>query len=120
MATHSFVSIVQMPPADCARCTRPTFWKGTPELFRPENAVTYSGCRDLCGSCYRHLRRYNRDGLANYPRQTRKGTDVYDEYEFLKTTGITGKQDAARLIGMSLEAFERAIHRVTIRKEIAA
>lgn len=111
MAKHRFVCILLLPPPDCAHCKRYTVWNGTPHRFRPEGAIHYSGCRDLCGSCYRHLRVNDPDKLTSYPRHTRKILDVHEEYQFLVSQGATSIEDAARIIGMTPVALDRALYR---------
>lgn len=111
MAKHTFVSIVLLPPPDCARCKCVTYWKQTPRRFRPEGSGSYSGCRDLCGSCYYHLRRYDPDGLSAYPRRNRRCLDLRDEVEFLATQGVTEVVAAARILGIAPLSLERALYR---------
>lgn len=115
MAKYVFVNILFLPPPDCVRCERHTVWHGTPAQFKPEGAVSWGGCRGLCGSCYHHLSEYNPDGLADYPRRNRRSLDVYEEFEFLKSQGPVTKEKAASVIGVTLRAFELAIQRAQIR-----
>lgn len=108
---HHFVCILFSPPPDCARCERYTVWNGTPQRFRPEGSIAYSGCRDLCGSCYRHLRMFDPDELPRYPRRNRRCLDLHDEMEFLTAQGVRSVEAAARIIGVTPVALERALYR---------
>lgn len=111
VAKHAFVNIVMLPPPDCVRCEHPTYWKGTPSHFKSENAKCYSGCRELCSACYYHLRNYEPDKMADYPRRYRRCLDLHEEVTFLATQGITSSNKVALMMGMNPSSLERALLR---------
>lgn len=70
------------------------------------------GGRGLCATCYN---RHTRDGtLVDYTRSTYSRDELLDEWTFLRSGGVKGREAAARL-GMSFASFERALHRAKAR-----
>jgi hypothetical protein len=64
--------------------------------------------RGLCWFCYRAATKNGE--LFDYPRSTRSRDEVLDEWEMLRGEGYTRRQAAER-IGMTFEAFDRALYR---------
>jgi hypothetical protein len=64
--------------------------------------------RGLCHRCYTYAE--DTGTLELYPRSTRRQADVLDDWNALRRRGYT-KREAARFVGMSFTAFDRAICR---------
>jgi hypothetical protein len=107
----AFKCILNVPPPDCAHCQRPTYLPGTPERFRPENAVGYSGCRRLCSTCYCVLR-LDPEALAAYPRiRYRKCLDILEDFEYLQANYGGSKRLVAERLGMKHTTLCQALAR---------
>lgn len=96
---------VYLLPKD-ARCR----WPGCGVLLRAdtEDSGVHAG-RSLCVA--HHHAATLADTLADYPRLTRSSDEVMVEWEILRTSGVTTRTEAARRIGMSIDAFDRALLR---------
>lgn len=73
--------------------------------------------RGLCNSCLQYL--YQRGGIDAYPRTTRSADEVLEEWDFLRHAG-TPPEQAAALLGMAYESFERALFRAKRRGDVRA
>jgi hypothetical protein len=71
-----------------------------------------ASARGICGLCYFHIQ--GTDELLDYERVTRSRDDLLDDYELLRSDGLTWREIAARL-HMPYATFERAMLRA--RKE---
>lgn len=86
---------------DCARC----------QHERPHSS------RGLCNSCARTARRHGE--LDQYPRLYLRRNELLEEWDFLRRAGTPPAQ-AAHAMGMSCEAFERALYRAKKRGDARA
>jgi len=64
--------------------------------------------RKLCAACYSLLRRTG--DLYDYPASVRRAVDVAEDWQFLRSVGVSRKDAAARM-GMTDIAFKRALER---------
>lgn len=109
-----FVNIVIAPPPDCRHCARPTYWRKTPQRFRPADARAYCGVRELCTPCYRYLLDTDRELLADYPRKYRSSWDVVEEFNFLRShysPDTVTNREIAQMMNMSDTAVYQARYR---------
>lgn len=102
----------------CASCSRLLFtrdeWYGTPASERPSRTVAgaHAG-RGLCRGCATHVRRHG--DLSVYPRRLRPSSETVEEWEHLRASGVS-KHEAARQLGVTVKAIEKAHERVARRR----
>ena len=90
-------------PKPCVRCQTLMY----PRKWSVLRAFMHEG-RGLCRPCYYRCRKTGE--LADYELVTHRRTEVLAEWEVLRLDGVS-KRDAAGRIGMSFEAFDRALLR---------
>jgi hypothetical protein len=88
-------------------CGRRLVPQSIPPRERPPGTHATSA-RGLCHRCYTYAE--DTGTLELYPRLTRRQADVLDDWTQLRRRGYT-KREAAKFVGMTFAAFDRAVCR---------
>lgn len=100
--------------AECALCEIPM----CSAKIKPPRAAWFSRHmgRGLCTSCYGLHRRQGT--LDRFDRRIRPREDTYQEWQLLKSTGVT-RAEAARRMGITVAALDGVRYRMAARQGVS-
>lgn len=91
----------------CGRLAqRRTF--GLPPCLRCGTLFHSRRTRGLCTPCRKEIA--GTDELLDYPAAGRPSLDTYEEWQWLRSQGVS-KREAARQLGMTFKGLDRALYR---------
>jgi hypothetical protein len=106
--------MTQKIPETCRRCERGplihgTRWRRMPKDERKAVGGLYHGGRGLCGTCYNQIRHQRR--LHDYEPVKRSREDMLEEWEMLRSDGVTDLAIAAERMGVTRAALDKCLER---------